>query len=272
MQINYTTILKGLPPKNCEKYRILANALTAKIAWQEGTPFRQAAVPPAEQGGDEVPEKQVKSKQRVADHGEVFTNEREVKAMCDLVKQETERIDSRFLEPACGEGAFLTEILRRKLAVVKSKYGKSPFDYERYAVLAITSIYGVDILEDNTEICRQKLFEIWNKEYTANAKAQANDQCRETVKFILRKNILCGDALTMQQADGSPIIFAEWNLVTGNQIKRRDYALDELLSGHEEQMNIFQIGWEYDEEVQAFIPAPVREYPLTDYRRLAQYE
>jgi len=93
-----------------------------------------------------------------------------------------------------------------------------------------------------------------------------------TVKFILRKNILCGDALTMQQADGSPIIFAEWNLVTGNQIKRRDYALDELLSGHEEQMNIFQIGWEYDEEVQAFIPAPVREYPLTDYRRLAQYE
>ena len=219
-----------------------------------------------------MPEKQVKSKQRVADHGEVFTNEREVKAMCDLVKHETERIDSRFLEPACGEGAFLTEILRRKLAVVKSKYGKSPFDYERYAVLAITSIYGVDILEDNTEICRQKLFEIWNKEYTTNAKAQANDQCRETVKFILHKNILCGDALTMQQAGGSPIIFAEWNLVTGNQIKRRDYALDELLSGHEEQMNIFQIGWEYDEEVQAFIPAPVREYPLTDYRRLAQHE
>ncbi|WP_418782742.1 hypothetical protein, partial [Hominenteromicrobium sp.] len=140
------------------------------------------------------------------------------------------------------------------------------------AVLAITSIYGVDILEDNTEICRQKLFEIWDKEYTANAKAQANDQCRETVKFILRKNILCGDALTMQQADGNPIIFAEWNLVTGNQITRRDYALDELLSGHEEQMNIFQIGWEYDEEVQAFIPAPVQEYPLTDYRRLAQYE
>ena len=111
-----------------------------------------------------MPEKQVKSKQRVADHGEVFTNEREVKAMCDLVKQETERIDSRFLEPACGEGAFLTEILRRKLAVVKNKYGKSPFDYERYAVLAITSIYGVDILEDNTEICRQKLFEINDKE------------------------------------------------------------------------------------------------------------
>lgn len=90
-------------------------------------------------------EQQVKSRQRVVDHGEVFTAEREVKAMCDLVKQETERIESRFLEPACGNGNFLAEVLSRKLAVVKSRYGKSPFDYERYSVLAMTSLYGVDI-------------------------------------------------------------------------------------------------------------------------------
>ena len=198
-----------------------------------------------------MPERQVKSKQRVSDHGEVFTAEREVNAMLDLVKPETERIDSRFLEPACGEGAFLIEILRRKLEVVKSRYGKSPYDYERYAVLAVTSIYGVDILQDNVEICRQRLYELWDKAYTANAKAQANEQCREVVRFILRKNILCGDALTMRQSDGTPIIFAEWSLVTENQIKRRDYALDELLAGHEEQMNIFMVGWEYDEETKA---------------------
>ena len=217
-------------------------------------------------------ERQVKSKQRVSDHGEVFTAEREVNAMLDLVKPETERIDSRFLEPACGEGAFLIEILRRKLEVVKSRYGKSPYDYERYAVLAVTSIYGVDILQDNVEICRQRLYELWDKAYTANAKAQANEQCREVVRFILRKNILCGDALTMRQSDGKPIIFAEWSLVTENQIKRRDYTLDELLAGHEEQMNIFMVGWEYDEETKAFIPAAVQEYPVVDYRRLAQYE
>lgn len=125
-------------------------------------------------------EQQVKSRQRVADHGEVFTAEREVKAMCDLVKQETERIESRFLEPACGNGNFLAEVLTRKLAVVKSRYGKSPFDYERYSVLAMTSLYGVDILEDNAEECRQRLFDIWDKEYTANAKSQANEQCRES--------------------------------------------------------------------------------------------
>ena len=219
-----------------------------------------------------MPDKQVKSKQRVADHGEVFTAEREVNAMLDLVKGETERIDSRFLEPACGEGAFLKEILRRKLAVVKKQYGKSPYDYERYSVLAVTSIYGVDILEDNAEICRQNLFDIWNNEYTVNAKTQANDQCRETVRFILRKNILCGDALTMLQNDGTPIVFAEWNLVSGDQIKRRDYEFAELLDGHEKQMNIFMLGWEFDEETNAFIPAPIKEYPLTDYRRLSDYE
>ena len=108
---------------------------------------------------------QVKSKQRVTDHGEVFTAEREVNAMLDLVKQETERIDSRFLEPACGDGNFLAEILRRKLAVVKRKYKKSPIDYEKNAVLAATSIYGVDILQDNVDACRQRMFEIWDKEY-----------------------------------------------------------------------------------------------------------
>lgn len=215
---------------------------------------------------------QTKSKQRVADHGEVFTAEREVKAMCDLVKQETERIESRFLEPACGNGNFLAEVLSRKLAVVKSRYGKSPADYEKYAVLAVSSLYGVELLQDNAAECRERLFTLWDEAYTANNRQAADDQCREAVRFILEKNILCGDALTLRQADGSPIIFAEWSLVTGNQIKRRDFALDELLNGHSEQMTLDMVGWEYDEEVQAFIPAPIREFPLTDYRRVQDYE
>ena len=210
---------------------------------------------------------QIKSKQRVTDHGEVFTNEREVNAMLDLVKQETEKIDSRFLEPACGEGAFLTEILRRKLSVVKSRYAKNAFDYERYSVQAVMSIYGVDILKDNAAICRDNLFEIWNKEYTSVCKAQANDECREVVKFILQTNIICGDALTMKQNNGTPITFAEWSFVCPTMVKRRDYQLDVLLSGNEQEYDIFN--WHYDNEIKAFIPNPVCEYPLTDYRRLA---
>jgi hypothetical protein len=217
-------------------------------------------------------ERQVKSKRRVAEHGEVFTAEKEVKAMCDLVKTETERIESRFLEPACGNGNFLAEVLSRKLTVVKARYGKSPFDYERYSVLAMTSIYGVDILEDNVQECRERLYLIWEREYDANVKKQADDQCRRAVHYILEKNILCGDALTMERSDGSPIIFAEWSLVTGNQIKRRDFALNELLDGHERQMTLDMVGWEYDPEVDAFIPAPIKEYPLTDYRRVTDYE
>jgi hypothetical protein len=216
-------------------------------------------------------ERQVRSKRRVADHGEVFTAEREVKAMCDLVKTETERIESRFLEPACGNGNFLAEVLSRKLAVVKARYGKSPFDYERYSVLAMTSIYGVDILEDNVRECRDRLYLIWEREYDTNVKKQANDQCRNAVRYILEKNILCGDALTMKRSDGSPIIFAEWSLVTGNQIKRRDFALNELLDGHERQMTLDMMGWEYDPEADAFIPSPIKEYPLTDYRRVTDY-
>ena len=218
-----------------------------------------------------MPETQIKSKQRVSDHGEVFTAEREVKAMCDLVEQETTRIDSRFLEPACGNGNFLAEVLRRKLSVVSARYGKSAFEYEKYSVLAVSSIYGVDILEDNAEECRSRLFEIWNAEYTSNTREQANDQCRAAVNFIIHKNILCGDALTMLRTDGTPIIFSEWSLV-GNKIKRRDFALNELLDGHNDQMDIFMIGWEYDEEVKAYIPLPCAEFPLTDYRSVQKYD
>lgn len=216
-----------------------------------------------------MPEQQIKSKERVSEHGEVFTAEREVNAMLDLVKPETERIDSRFLEPACGEGAFLTEILRRKLAAVKNRYGKNAADYERYSVLAVTSIYGVDIQADNAAICRANLYEIWNEKYSAAVKAPANDDCRKAVKYILSKNIVCGDALTLLDKNGEPIEFAEWSFVTPTLIKRRDYRFDELLNGHEQEINLFVEGWEYDAETKAFIPAPIREYPLCDYRKVA---
>lgn len=214
---------------------------------------------------------QVKSKQRVAAHGEVFTAEREVNAMLDLVKHETERIDSRFLEPACGDGNFLAEILRRKLAVVKRKYSKSPFDYEQYAVLAATSIYGVDILPDNVEACRLRLFEIWNTEYTANCKSEVNEECRDAVRFIFKRNILCGDALSLKDHENKPIIFSEWSLVPSAKLKRRDFRLDEMLDGNTEQMNIFMNGWEYDEEIKAFIPKPIKEFAPIHYRRVQEH-
>lgn len=179
---------------------------------------------------------QTKSKERVRERGEVFTAEREVKAMCDLVKDETERIDSRFLEPACGDGNFLAEILTRKLEVVKRKYKKSTLDYEKNAVLAISSVYGVDIMQDNVLACRDRLFKLWDKEYKAVCKKDCNDQTCEAVKFILSKNIVCGNALTLKCVDENgndtdeDIVFSEWAFITGVQMQRSDYTFAELLA------------------------------------------
>lgn len=187
---------------------------------------------------------QIKSKERVREHGEVFTAEREVKAMCDLVKDETERIDSRFLEPACGDGNFLAEILTRKLAVVRKKYGKSPLDYEKNAVLAASSIYGVDILQDNVTACRARMFDIWNREYTAVCKKECDDQTREAVRFILSHNIVCGNALTLKCVDENgndtdePIIFSEWAFITGSMLQRSDYTFAELLEDDNPQLSL----------------------------------
>lgn len=215
---------------------------------------------------------QIKDRQRVSEHGEVYTAEKEVKAMCDLVREETERIESRFLEPACGNGNFLAEILSRKLDIVKNRYSISPMEYEKYSVIAVSSMYGVDILEDNIMECRQRLFNIWNNAYSKNAKDYASDECRKSVEYIIKKNILCGDALTMLKNDGSPIIFAEWNFIKNNLVKRKDYALNELLEGGK-QYTIETIQWEYDEESDTFIPPPVKEdYPLIEIRRIYEYE
>ena len=184
--------------------------------------------------------KQVKSRQRVADHGEVFTAEREVKAMCDLVKQETERIDSRFLEPACGDGNFLAEILTRKLAIVKKKYKRSAYDWERNSLLALGSMYGVDILLDNAKACRERLYEIWELEYKAVCKKECNDETRGAARFILEHNIVCGNALTLfcvdenQQDTTEPIVFSEWTFPFNDaRIQRKDYTFAELVNAEE---------------------------------------
>jgi hypothetical protein len=174
-------------------------------------------------------EKQIKSKQRVADHGEVYTGPREVNAMLDLVKQETQRIDSRWLEPACGNGNFLIAVLARKLALAASRYGASRTEYERSAVTAIASIYGIDILEDNVAQCRNRLYERFTAEYEKKFPLLIHDDVRTAVKYILEKNIIWGDALNLRTpAEQKPIIFSEWAFI-GDRVKRRDFSFSALL-------------------------------------------
>ena len=209
---------------------------------------------------------QIKSKQRVRDNGEVFTNKREVDAMLDLVKSETERIDSRFLEPACGSGNFLVEVLNRKLSVIKERYKKSQLEYERNSIIAISSIYGVDILEDNVIDCRSRLFKIFENEYKSIYKSKINESLLENVRFILEKNILCGDALTLLQNDGNPIVFSEWTALNGVMIKRKDYTLARLLES--ENINSLPLFNDLDEPI--YIPKPIKEYAPKHYLLLIE--
>jgi hypothetical protein len=213
-------------------------------------------------------ESHVISKKRVADYGEVLTGKREVNAMLDLVKQEAERIDSRFLEPACGNGNFLAVILERKLTVVEKRYGQSQLEFERNAVLAVSSIYGIDILEDNVRQCRDRLYDIFDRDFYARLyRSRAKEKCREAVRFILDRNIIWGDALTLKTVGANPdhIVFSEWSPVNGSLIKRRDFTFHDLLS-HEgvKELPLFS---DLGEDV--FIPTPVREYPPVHFMELA---
>jgi hypothetical protein len=208
---------------------------------------------------------QVKSKKRVADHGEVFTAQREVNAMLDLVKHETERIDSRFLEPACGDGNFLVEILRRKLDVVDSRYRKSQSDWELYSVVAISSIYGVDILEDNAIECRKRLLGIYIERYSTLFKKDCKGDCIRSVEFILSRNILWGDALDFTNPiTKEAIVFSEWSAVSGNMMKRRDYVFKFLVE-QTHQFSMFN-----DEGNAATIDEPIRDFPMTHFLKLGQ--
>ena len=215
------------------------------------------------QYGQRLMEKQVVSKQRVSDHGEVYTRQREVDAMLDLVQQETERVESRFLEPTCGTGNFLAEVLERKMGVVDRRYRRSQLKYEANALLAVSSIYGIDLLKDNVTECRRRLLAIVENHY----RNLFNDDFLRTIRFILERNIIHGDALSLQTVDDDPrpIIFSEWSLVNGSMVKRRDFEFHELLSfaGMKGQPLFSDLGEE------AFFPEPVKDYPLTHYLKLA---
>ena len=214
-------------------------------------------------------DRQVVSKKRVTDHGEVYTHPREVNAMLDLVKQQTERIESRFLEPACGTGNFLVEILARKLAVVKAKYARSQLEYERYAVIAVGSIYGIELLADNVSACQQRLFTLFDQQYSRLYNADCKQACRDTVRFILNRNILHGDALTLQTVSepAQPIVFSEWSAVNGSLIKRRDFKFAHLIDRADSQaLPLFS-----DLGDEAYLAEPVKDYPLVHFLTLASH-
>lgn len=204
---------------------------------------------------------QIKSKQRVADHGEVFTPPWMVEAMLDLVKDETDRIDSRFLEPACGSGNFLVQVLRRKLAAVQLKFGKSDFERRHYALLAVMCIYGIELLPDNIAECRANVLDVL-AEYLNLHEA---DDLYCAAFYVLSQNLIHGDALAMRAHDGAPLTFAEWGYVGKGKFQRRDFRLDDLTgsSAFSAEGSLFASIGKHE------LFTPVKTYPPMTMRELA---
>ena len=208
-------------------------------------------------------EKLVKSRQRVADHGEVFTPRWLVDDMLDLVKSETERIDSRFLEPACGSGNFLVPILERKLAAVQQRYGKSEFERRHYALFGLMCIYGIELLADNAAECRENLAgtfaRVLKLEYTPRSLSERSESKRDpllaAVEAVLTTNIVQGDALAMTDAVGAPIVFPEWAYLGRGRYQRRDFRYDALTQRSAASGTLFDAFEEHE------IFTPVRTYP-----------
>ena len=194
----------------------------------------------------------IKSKQRVADHGEVFTPPWLVEKMLDLVKSETERIDSRFLEPACGSGNFLLPVLKRKLAAVDKRYKSSEFERHQHALLGLMCIYGVELLRDNAEECRNNLLEV----FRSHLKLAPESNLVTAARAVLAANIVQGDALSLKNHEGEPIVFPEWSYLGKGLFKRRDFKYDELL-----QLSSFGEGTLFESLEADEIFAPVKDYP-----------
>ena len=180
----------------------------------------------------------IKSKARVAEFGEVFTPKNIVDDMLDLVKEESYRIDSTFLEPACGNGNFLVEILRRKLETAKNDLE----NFERSVFVALSSTYGIDIQLDNVEESKARMLGVVKEAYK-NIKREPSENILKTCVYIMDKNIIWGDALTERfMGDihtGEEYIIhkelkvTEWE-ITDLNVKMTEQLLTEDNSGYEQ--------------------------------------
>ncbi len=213
----------------------------------------------------DLQEVQVKSASRVRDHGEVLTARREVEAMLDLVKNESERIDSRFLEPACGDGNFLVAILERKLKTVSSKYKSKKADFEVQMISALGSIYGIDLLEDNVELAQERMFEIACNCYKESLKVNPDEDFKKIIKFVLKKNILQGDSLN----GIDKIVFTQWSLI-GYQVQREEYSFSQMNQEAEIMNTPLFSALQNEKGEDVFMPNPIKTYPLVNYRKLIE--
>jgi N-6 DNA Methylase len=202
----------------------------------------------------------MKSRQRVGDHGEVFTPAWVIEDMLDLVKPESERVDSRFLEPACGSGNFLIPVLCRKLNTVRLRHGRNDFEKRHYALFSLMCVYGIELLSDNVAECRTNLLSVLVDFLDI---AEANVWTRAAHE-VLRVNIVHGDALTMTTASGEAITFPEWGYFGRGKFQRRDFGYDSLT-----QLSSFDEDTLFGDPGSHPIFTPTKTFPLMSVEEIA---
>ena len=197
----------------------------------------------------------------------VYTSDRLVTEMLSSVKDEIARIDSRVLEPSCGDGNFLDAILRHKLSSVLQKYGHSRVDFEFYILRALMSTYGIEIEFDIAMLCRERLKDTTKSIYFERFSKEHWARFENLVDYVLRTNIICGDALSLTSPlDGTPIIFAEWSFLNSYRVKRRDYIYEQLINKSDEAERTIS-----DKNEESFIPRPIKEYPIMKIFNIAPH-
>lgn len=210
----------------------------------------------------------IKSSERVQKYGEVNTPSNLVSDMLQLVDFETKRIDSRFLEPACGDGNFLSQVIDKKFYYLKNKYHNNKYEFEKNSIIIFGSVYGIDILKDNVEKTKKRLFDIFNSIYSVKFAKDTNYNLLSSINYVLNRNIIHGNALTLKKVDNDELItFCEWTMIN-NKVKRRDFTFNELVS-----YSPFEDGTLFSDLGEGvFIPSPKKEYPLKNFDRVFEYD
>jgi len=189
-----------------------------------------------------INEKIINNKKRVQNHGEVFTPKKIIKKMLDLpaIREACQNLTSTFLEPAAGEGAFLVEILNKKINMVAKNYGDDLTSYENYSLLVLSTLYGVELLEDNVLKCVMNMYQAYYEEYQKQVRKHGKKiktQVLDSAKLIIAKNIVQGDFLTKLSYNGNPLVFSEWQVINFRKgakilkVQRTEYTLHEIFEG-----------------------------------------
>jgi hypothetical protein len=213
-----------------------------------------------------------KSKERVQKHGEVFTPAWVVNDMLDMLPEDVWDIGKTFLEPACGEGAFLIEVYKRKLEIINTDIQE---DWEWQAAIATSSLYGVELLEDNAEKCKINLVNLFATFYNQKFPETQDEEIIETIKFLINANIIRGNFLTQRKCLSSCgnkcnkcelIAFSEWTPLADYKLKRKDYLLEEMIKVGEKQKS--SVGTLFAEEHKKESIGLIKEYQPVNWKKI----